>query len=288
MPNGNRVALPHLLGGDVSDADILSESRDAAPIFDHIAEGGWLVHLPTIQNALSKCKTFCMGHVCCLMYMTHTTPGDRLRRLRLKKYRTAKEAAQAYGWNEFTYAAHENGLRGIKTKVAEKYAVAFGSTASYILTGASNGDAGPVNSLISVPVLARISAGAFRADEGLEDDEMIVPAVPRGDIAAALQYSVIVDGPSVNKRIPDGAYAICAPYDSYPGGAQHGQLVHVVRERAGLYEHTIKELRFTRSGMTLMPVSDDPRYQEAIVLATGDMDESVVIRGIVIGSYQPF
>jgi hypothetical protein len=37
-----------------------------------------------------------------------------------------------------------------------------------------------------------------------------------------------------------------------------------------------------------MPVSNDPRYQEAIELATGDMDESVSIRGIVIGSYQPF
>ena len=114
-----------------------------------------------------------------------------------------------------------------------------------------------------------------------------MPAVPRSDVPAAMQYSVIIDGPSVNRRIPDGAYAICVPYDSYPGGAQHGQLVHVVRERAGLHENTIKELRFTPTGMKLMPVSSDPRYQDEIELSTGEDGEIVRIQGIVIGSFTP-
>lgn len=115
-----------------------------------------------------------------------------------------------------------------------------------------------------------------------------MPAVPRADVAAALQYSVIIDGPSVNKRIADGAFAICVPFDGYPGGAQHGQLVHVVRERAGLYENTIKELRFTSKGMTLMPASTDPRYQEEIQLSDHDDDgTTVTIKGVVIGAYTP-
>jgi SOS-response transcriptional repressor LexA len=214
--------------------------------------------------------------------------GDRLRELRLKKgFSTASDASRAFGWNENTYKSHEGGIRGIRIDAARKYASAFNSTAAYILTGSDGVNHQSVQSVVNVPVIARVSAGAFRYDEGVEEGALEVPAVPRRDVPAALQYSVIVDGPSVNKRIPDGAYAICAPYDSFPGGAQHGQLVHVVRERAGLHEHTIKELRFTATGMVLMPVSDDPRYQEQVTLSAGEDGETVRIQGIVIGAYVP-
>jgi hypothetical protein len=135
--------------------------------------------------------------------------------------------------------------------------------------------------------MARVSAGTFRYDEGIEEGEDPVPAVPRGDIPASSQYAVVVDGPSVNKRIPDGAYAICAMFDSFPGGAQHGKLVHVVRERAGLHENTIKEIRYGRDGAELWPVSHDPKHQKAISLASGDDGELVRIQGVVIGIYQP-
>lgn len=215
-----------------------------------------------------------------------TTPADRLRRLRIAKgFPTAAEAAKAFGWNEHTYKSHENGIRGIRLEAARKYALAFASSAAHILTGANGGDA--VSSVVGVPVLARASAGAFRYDEGIGAEEMQVPAVPRRDIPAAYQYSVLVDGPSVNKRIPDGAFAICAPYDRYPGGAKHGQLVHVVRERAGLHEHTIKEVHYTPDGVALMPASTDPRFQEQVALSTGEDGEIVRIQGVVIGLYQP-
>ncbi len=217
--------------------------------------------------------------------------SDRLRELRIKKgFSTASDAARAFGWNEHTYKSHENGIRGIKLAQARKYAAAFGSTAGYILAGGagqSNGSDAPTSPIVHIPVIARVSAGAFRYDDGIDEGAIEVPAVPRRDIAASLQYSLIVDGSSVNRRIPDGAYAICAPFDSFPGGAQHGQLVHVIRERSGLHEHTIKELRYTNSGMILMPVSDDPRYQEEVTLSTGDDGEVVRIQGIVIGAYVP-
>lgn len=218
-----------------------------------------------------------------------TDPAARLRRLRIQKgFATAADAAKAFGWNEHTYKSHENGVRGIRMDAARKYAAGLGSTAAHILGLGNGGDAPAVNLVTNVPVIARVSAGTFRYDEGLEIEGILVPAVPRKDVAADLQYSVIVDGPSVNKRIADGAYAICVPYDRFPGGAQHGQLVHVVRERSGLHEHTIKELRFTATGSILVPVSTDPRYQEEIVLSSGEDDEIVRIQGIVIGSYTPF
>lgn len=216
------------------------------------------------------------------------TPADRLRQARIKKgFSTAGDAAQAYGWNEHTYRSHENGNRSLPLSAARKYAAAFGTTPGFLLGVETNTNLSPTFPVSSIPVVARVSAGVFRAVEAFETEDLLVPAAPRRDIPAKLQYSVIVDGTSVNKRIPNGAFAICIPYDSYPGGAQHGQLVHVIRERSGLQEHTIKELRFTSKGMILMPVSDDPRYQEEIKLAVGEEDENVRINGIVIGSYSP-
>lgn len=215
------------------------------------------------------------------------TPADRLKELREKRYETAKAAADAFGWNEVTYRSHESGMRNIPLPAARKYASAFGSTPGYILGVQGGTDSSPVNPVNDVPVIARVSAGTFRYDDFITDGGILVPAVPRSDVPVSAQYSVLVDGPSVNKRIADGAYAICVRYAFVPGGAQHGQLVHVIRERSGLFEHTIKEIRFERDGPKLFPVSTDPKHQEAIALSTGDLDELVRIEGVVIGIYQP-
>lgn len=217
------------------------------------------------------------------------TPAERLKELREKRFATAKEAADAFGWNEVTYRSHENGGRNIPLHAARKYASALGSSAGHILGLTATSAANPsVNHVINVPLVGKVSAGAFRYDEGLQTRGIAVPAVPRTDIPAGVQYAVEIDGPSVNLRIPDGAYAICAPLDKYPGYPKHGQLVHVVRERAGLVEYTIKELHFTRDGMALMPCSSDPAFQEVVMLDSPETDTTVAIKGVVIGSFQPF
>lgn len=217
------------------------------------------------------------------------TPAERLKELREKRYETAKEAADAFGWNEVTYRSHESGGRNIPLHTARKYAAAYGTTASYIL-GLNNHvpDAPPsINHVINVPLVGRVSAGSFRADEGLKTKGIAVPAVPRPDIPAGVQYAVEIDGPSVNLRIADGAFAVCAPLDKYPGYPKHGQLVHVVRERAGMFEHSIKEIHYTPEGAVLMPVSSDPEHQEQVKMSHPDQDTTVTIRGVVIGAYQP-
>lgn len=214
------------------------------------------------------------------------TPADLLKEARSKRYPTAKAAAAAHGWNAVTYRAHESGMRNIPPKIAKTYARAFGINAGDLVGIAAGGYSPPINAVTNVPLVARVSAGAFRADEGLGLEGIPVPAVPHASVPAEAQYAVLIDGPSVNKRIADGAYAICAPYDQYPGGPKHGQLVHVVRERAGLYEHTIKELHYTREGPILMPCSTDPRYQEQIAIEAPEDDAVVRIHGVVIGIFQ--
>jgi phage repressor protein C with HTH and peptisase S24 domain len=215
-------------------------------------------------------------------------PGDRLRELRIKKgYDTTADAARAFGWNENTYKSHENGERGIKLPVARKYAAAYGSSASYILTGDGADKPDPVvKNVTSAPLLGIVAAGYFQSSDFLPDDDTIIPAVIRPGIPPNRQYAVRVDGPSVNRRIADGMYAICVPLEYFPGGATLGSLVHVIMEQDGEFEHTIKEIRYGQNGLILMPVSDDPDFQKPIIVEENE-HRLVRINGVVIGAYQP-
>lgn len=215
-------------------------------------------------------------------------PHDRLRKLReAKGYEGPADAARAFGWNEHTYKSHENGVRGIRLPAAQKYAKAFGSTPAYIMTGDTGAPSLPgIVEVAILPVLGEVAAGMFRSGNWTPDDDAEIPALPRKGIPASRQYAVRVDGPSVNKRIPDGMYAICAQFDAYPGGATMGSLVHVTRQDGDMFEHTIKELRLTSQGMILMPASDHPDFQEQVPLSSTP-DNVVQIRGVVIGIFQP-
>jgi len=224
--------------------------------------------------------------------MSENTPSARLKELRVKRgFASARDACRAFGWNEATYRGHENGLRGFKVDAAERYARAFNSSAAFILTGETNGvPTNPIRGITQVPLMGVASAGSFRLAEEIDLPNFRVPAVQRVDIPDSVQYSLLVDGESVNRKIANGAYAICAPLEFMPGGVKHGQLVHVVRERAGLYEHTIKQVEAVKGGWELLPVSTDPRFQGKINLRDGadEDDLTVTIRGVVIGSFQPF
>jgi hypothetical protein len=62
---------------------------------------------------------------------------------RLSGFRTAKEAANNYGWKRSTYYAHENGQNRISKLNAKVYAAAFGISDSWLWTGESRSGLGP-------------------------------------------------------------------------------------------------------------------------------------------------
>ncbi len=63
-------------------------------------------------------------------------PYQRLQTARQRAgFENATDAARAFGWNENTYRSHENGERGLKKDIAEKYARAFGVSPAWLLTG---------------------------------------------------------------------------------------------------------------------------------------------------------
>jgi hypothetical protein len=97
-----------------------------------------------------------------LMAESHilTAEAQRLRLAREKRgFKSAKDAAEFFGWSYNSYAQHENGLRGIK-KAAEKYATAYRVSRGWLLTGegAGPGENGAISqkALEMARALARI------------------------------------------------------------------------------------------------------------------------------------
>lgn len=68
-----------------------------------------------------------------------TTPNQRLREARAKKFETASEAAEALGVKRSTYIGHENGHRGFPAKSAPQYARKFGVSEEWLLYGKGEG-----------------------------------------------------------------------------------------------------------------------------------------------------
>ncbi|MBI1425806.1 MAG: helix-turn-helix domain-containing protein [Gammaproteobacteria bacterium] len=63
-------------------------------------------------------------------------PHDRLQEARKSAgYDNPTDAARAFGWTVSTYLAHENGSRGIRYDVAERYGKAFKVSAAWLLSG---------------------------------------------------------------------------------------------------------------------------------------------------------
>ncbi len=91
--------------------------------------------------------------------------GTRLKSARKDAgYPTATDAASALAINYQTYAAHENGNRGISKEALKLYAKRFHVTLDWLLTGKKG-------AIFSVPLMGYIGAGA----EIMPDFEQVPP-----------------------------------------------------------------------------------------------------------------
>ena len=94
---------------------------------------------PIVRNAQRIGKTHRTTGWFRPIRMSTDTPSEPCERLQWARreagYSTPSEAAEAFGWNKFTYLSHENGNRGITASAALRYAKAFRRSAGWILTG---------------------------------------------------------------------------------------------------------------------------------------------------------
>lgn len=135
-----------------------------------------------------------------------------------------------------------------------------------------------------MPVVYRVQAGVWVEQDAAIDEPIGTipfardPAFPPG----RRQYAVQVMGDSMDKVLPEGAYAIVLEADGK--APTHNDLVVVRRTHRGLVERTVKRYCEGPSGPELRPESNNPRHK-ALPLA-GDSDSTVEIEAFVIGRYE--
>lgn len=142
-----------------------------------------------------------------MLYAIHMEAHERLRSARLNAgYTQAVDAARRFGWSEVTYRAHENGIRGLTTKNVKPYAKAFKVSAGWLLTGEEAGEL-PENETIDVPLLSKISASTFKAQDGVRaadiERHIKVSHLPKGK-----WFALTVEGTSMDRVAPDGSIII--------------------------------------------------------------------------------
>lgn len=90
-----------------------------------------------------------------------TEPKDRLQEVRRKAgFPDAAAAAKAFGWTVPTYQSHENGNRGLRPAVAERYGKAYKVAAEWLLYGRNRDSRAQRPAPGMVPLVGYVAAGA--------------------------------------------------------------------------------------------------------------------------------
>lgn len=220
--------------------------------------------------------------------------AERLAWAREQRGLKPPAAAEALGIPRSTYYQHENGTRGFKRAEAIRYAQFFGVSLEWLLTGkgqpAKTGAAISSAGAGALPVSGVAQAGIWREDDAQADTEAseTVPVVAHPRFAQARNYALRVVGPSMNKLIADGEYALCV--DALDAGyvPRDGDIVVAVRRRAqsGVTETTLKQFVMNGRRAELWPRSTDPKFQKPLTLGEGGAEEVQII-GLAWGRYAP-
>lgn len=141
---------------------------------------------------------------------------------------------------------------------------------------------------ITLPVLGEAQAGAWKEVATIEEmDPEQIPVPAEHVIKGARQYWIRVVGDSVDKFMPPGSLALCTDVWSWARDAEDfmsradGRLVLCRRERHGLFETTIKQVRITGTKRELWPASNNPKHSGPIPLGDDFDGSQVQIQAVV-------
>lgn len=180
-----------------------------------------------------------------------------------------------------------------------KLARALKTTPEYLTGG---GDSGSVTPIEGPPLsfAGIVKAGAFLpVDEYFNQDGVDVPefVTAHPGYKKARQYTWRVSGSSMDLvDIRDGMWVVGVDYGDYVenyGDIESGEYVVAERSRFGGSERelTVKEVKFYRDRMELLPRSSDPEYKPIIVPYGPNADadtETVALLAVVVGAYRDF
>jgi hypothetical protein len=132
--------------------------------------------------------------------------------------------------------------------------------------------------LSTIPVRVVIAPGVWRERGDQILDQALIAASPDPRLGDLEQYSCRVEG--VNAISPAGQYVVCVPYYSIRISPTDGDIVHVVRRRADLEEHTLRVVS-VRSGKPYLVPYGTPN---GMPVEAGTEAE---IRGLVVAFTTP-
>lgn len=232
--------------------------------------------------------------------VTRDAVAARLKQARIAAgYATAAEAARALHMKEATVRAHESGQNAIGMWNGETYAKHYGVSHRWLFYGheekptkfeieerVADEMSQEGHRRASVPILGEVAAGLWKEIQPQERSDATGEIQIRVDgYARQPLYALRVVGNSMNLYYPEGRYLIVAP--AVIAGLRQGDHVIVQRAKAGLVETTCKELVIGEEGIAeLWPRSNDPAFQEPIIMAGTDGDQDApIITGVVVADY---
>lgn len=191
--------------------------------------------------------------------------NEQVKLYRKQAKMTQQALADAMGVSRVAVIKWENGTNKPSTGKLSELATALNITMPVLLGESSSlpKDAIPIKGFASLPVLGNVQAGTFIM---VDDNQTPVPdllhiSVPLVEgFDADKHYLLKVIGDSMNKRIPDGYYAICVEINGQ--APKIGDIVVVERLKDGgqLVETTIKRLSEINGRRALVPESYDPKF----------------------------
>lgn len=178
---------------------------------------------------------------------------DRLRQAREKKYKTAKDAADALGMKTSTYRAHENGQNPFGIDEAQVYGAKFGVDPLWLI-----GMTGTLTDSKIMPVNVAAQDGPNATITGkVEGYAKLIPVY--GQAVGGIDGEFIMNGnilyetmaPPVISEIA-GAYAVLVSGDSMSPRYEDGETCFVdPRRRVKKGDYVIAQIQFDESSPPL-------------------------------------
>lgn len=202
----------------------------------------------------------------------------RILKARLDAGMTQQQLADAVKKTRGAVAQWESGEVRPRHSTLTLIAGATGKDIRWLESGVDSANTG-------MWVVGEVAAGSWREASAMLKPYAL-PVTPHPHYPAEAQRLYRISGPSVNKLVGDGEYIHCVDVLAADTMPVSGDLVVVKKLEHGKAEYSAK--RFLRIGgkTVLRPESDDPDFQDDLVI-DGDEDTEIVITDIVIAKWSP-
>lgn len=203
----------------------------------------------------------------------------KIAEARAAKGWSQQRLADELGTTQQTVQRYESGARDIKSSVILQLSETLGVTVSYLLGISDEAPRADASSMQSVPLLGSIAAGT-PIEMRAVDNSFPVPARIMEHHPHA--FLLRVDGESMNRVLPNGAYALVDPCEDV---AANGKPYAIC---VNGYDATIKRVRRLSNGFELVPDSTDPTFRSVVYDYGIEGTETITVIGRVVWYTLPY